>query len=148
MRPIGGGDTGHFLEIPCVPDATFKTEITNLMAAGTKVEGKLVKLTWSGNYEVTSPDNADIPDGQIITCEKDSYYGYILGVRLFHYVDQNSNHHTPVNIKTLNYSGIIGLHDSVIITGDTYDAVADGSTGGWGAVIAKDTTATTVDVLC
>jgi len=148
MRPIGGGDTGHFLEIPCVPDATFKTEITNLMAAGTKVEGKLVKLTWSGNYEVTSPDNGDIPDGQIITCEKDSYYGYILGVRLFHYVDQNSNHHTPVNIKTLNYSGIIGLHDSVIITGDTYDAVADGSTGGWGAVIAKDTTATTVDVLC
>ena len=72
----------------------------------------------------------------------------MLGVRLFHYADQNNNHHTPVNIKTMKYSGIIGMHHSVIISGDNYDVVTNGTTGGWGAVIAKDPTAMTVDVLC
>jgi len=147
MRPIGGGDAGHFLDIACVPDETLKTAITTLLTEGAGVEGRLVKLTWAGNYQVTNPEVTDIPDGQIITCEKDSYNGYILGVRLFHYKDQNDNHHTPVNIKTIKYSGPLNLHNSVVVSSAVWDTVANGSTGGWGAVIAKDTNSGAVDVL-
>lgn len=148
MRPIGGGDTGYFLDIPCVPDETLKTAITALLAEGAGVEGRLVKLTWAGNYEVTNPAATDIPDGQIITCEKDSYNGYILGVRLFHYKDQNDKHHTPVLIKTLKYNGPVGLHNSVVVSGTTWETISNGTTGGWGAVIAKNANVGTVDVLC
>ena len=147
MRGIGGGDTGQFLEITCAPDSTLQDEITALMAANDKVEGKLVKLTWMGNYLVTSPDSGDIPDGEIMTCEKDNESGYLLGVRLFHYPDQNGGHHTPSCIKTLAYTGIIGLGDSAVTSGADYCKVTDGTTGGWGAVIAKDTVNGTVDVL-
>jgi len=148
MRTYGGGDRGHFLEIACVPDATFKAEITALLAANTKVVGKLVSLTFANNYEVTSPASGAIPDGEIMTYEGDSIQGYVLGVRLFHYVDVNAGHHTPVCIKTLTYSGSVALQKSVVITGTTYIAVVDGSTGGWGAIISIDTTNSTVDVLC
>lgn len=133
----GGGDRGALLEISCVPDSTFKTEIDALVAAGTQVTGKLVSLTWSNNYEVTSPANDAIPDGKIVHYEKTSS-SYRLTVRLFSYIDQNSARHTPVCIMNLPYSGTLALRDSVIINGSTYVNVDDGTTGGWGAVIALD----------
>lgn len=145
-----GGTKGNCLVISCVPDSTFKAEITALIAAGTDVIGKLVSLTWSNNYEVTSPADDAIPDGEIISYRKTTNaagVSYSLSVALWSYVDQNSNRHTPVCVRTLPYSGTIALQDSVIINGATYMNVDDGGTGGWGAVISKDTSAATVDVL-
>jgi len=147
-RVVGHGDVGNWLEITCVPDSTFITEIAALVAAGTKVVGKLVSLTFAANYEVTSPADDAIPDGEIMAYQKDNIYSYLLTVRLWSYIDQNSARHTPTCIKNLPYStGTIALQDSVIVNGSTYMNVDDGDTGGWGAVIAKFTGDTTVDVL-
>ena len=133
----GGGDRGAYLDISCVPDSTLKSEIDALITAKTDVVGKLVSLTWSNNYEVTSPADGAIPDGKIIGYEKTAS-SYRLTVRLFSYIDQNSNRHTPVCIINLEYSGTLALQDSVIINGSTYRNVDDGTSGGWGAVIALD----------
>ena len=65
----------------------------------------------------------------------------------FHYTDQNGASHQPTCIKTLPYEGTIALQDSVIVYNSDYDSVDDGGTGGFGAVIAKNTTNVTVDVL-
>lgn len=146
---LGGGDRGAYLEITCVPDSTFKSEIDALITAKTDVIGKLVSFTWANNYEVTSPADNAIPDGKIIKYEKTSS-SYRLLVRVFHYVDQNSAHHTPVCIMNLEYASgaTIALQDSVIINGTTYRNVDDGTSGGWGAVIGKDTPASLrVDVI-
>jgi hypothetical protein len=145
-----GGTKGNCLVISCVPDSTFKTEITALIAAGTKVVGKLVSLTFSANYEVTSPAGGAVPDGEILSYNKTTNaagVSYILSVALFSYIDQNSVRHTPVCVRTIEYDGTIALQDSIMIDDTTYRKVEDGGTGGWGAVIAKDTTNTTVDVL-
>lgn len=147
-RSLNGGDMGNFLDIACVPDSTFKSEIDALITAGTAVVGKLVSLTWLNNYEVTSPADDAIPDGEIIAYEKDATSYYILTVRLWSYIDQNSARHTPVCIKQLYYgTGTIALQDSVIVNGSTYSAVDDGTSGGWGAVIAKDNPSGYVDVI-
>ena len=148
-RAIGGGDVGNHLDIPCWPDSTLKTEIDALIAAGTTVEGsKLVSLTFAANYQVTSPADDAIPDGRIIKVEKDATNGYLLTVRLWSYIDQNAARHSPTQIITLPYStGTIALQDSVIVNGSTYMNVDDGTSGGFGAVISKDTTNLNVDVL-
>ena len=146
----GIGTRGSFVQISCVPDATFEAEIDALITANTKVVGKLVQFTWANNYEVTSPADGAIPDGEIIGYRKTtsaSGASYKLDVRIFHYMDQNSAHHTPVGVYTLEYDGTIALQDSVIINGTDYRYVDDGTTGGWGAVIAKDSTNSKVDVL-
>lgn len=146
LRTLGGGDRGFFLDIACVPDATFEAKLDALIAAGTAPVGKLVQLTWANNYEVTSPADDAIPDGEILSWEERNG-NYVLGVRLFHYTDQNADSHTPTCIKQLTYSGTIALQDSVIVNGATYVNVDDGTSGGFGAVIAKDTTNSKVDVL-
>lgn len=145
-----GGAKGNPLIVSLVPDSTFSTEIAALVAAGTDVIGKLVSLTWSNNYECTSPADAATPDGDIISYNKyttASGDAYILSVALFSYIDDAGVRHTPVCIRNLPYSGTIALQDSVEVSGSTYMAVDDGGTDGWGAVIAKDTTNETVDVL-
>ena len=144
-RVYGHGDRGQFLEIGCVPDATFITEITALIAAGTEVIGKLVQFTYSNNYEVTSPAGAAIPDGEITAYEKRAS-SYALTVKVFHVTDQNSANWKPTCIKQLTYDGTIALQDSIIVDGTTYIAVEDGGTGGYGCVISKDTSLVTVDV--
>ena len=136
-RTKGGGDRGGLIVPGCVPDATFKSEIDALITAGTQVTGKLVSLTWSNDYEVTSPAGAAIFDGKIIDYEKTSS-SYRLTVRLVSYIDQNSTRHTTVGILNVAYDGTTALQDSVIIDGSTYVNVEDGGTGGWGAVIALD----------
>ena len=145
-----GGTKGNCLTISCVPDSTLKTELDALVAAGTKVVGKLVSLTFGANYEVTSPADGAVPNGEIIAYKKTTLaagHSYLLTVALFAYVDQNSAYHTPVCVRTLEYEGTIALQDSVIINGSTYRKVDDGTSGGFGAVIAKDSTNETVDVL-
>jgi len=143
-----GGDRGNLLDIQCVPDATFKTEIDALVLAGTKVVDKLVQFTWSNNYEVTSPAANAIPDGEIITFEKDDTYGYILGVRVFHYPTQNGTSKTPTMIKQLPYEGSLALQDSSVIYNSDYDSVDDGTTADNNAAIAIDSTNGIADFLC
>jgi len=148
---LGHGNMGTALAIPGVPDSTFITEITALIAAGTNVIGKLVTLTFAANYGVTSAADNAIFDGIVTGMEKKtgaSGNTYLLDIDLVHYTDQNSNGHTPVCLRNLPYSdGTIALQDSVIVNGTTYVYVDDGGTGGWGAVIAKHTDDATVDVL-
>ena len=145
-----GGKVGNPVKISAVPDSTFATEIAALISAGTYVVGKLVGLTWSANYQVTSPAEDAIPDGRIVGYEKTtsaSGNSYILDVELFHYADQNGNGHTPVCIQEIDYDGSLALQDSVICYDTAYRAVDDGGTGGWGAVIALDTTNSKAHVL-
>lgn len=147
---IGRGNQGHPLNITAAPDSTFKDEITALIAAGTNVTGKLVTLTFSNNYEVTSAAAAAIFDGKVTNCRPvtgASGVTYSLSVDLIHYTDQNGNSHTPVCIINVPYDGTTALQDSVIVDDVTYMNVEDGGTGGWGAVIGKYTDNTTVDVL-
>jgi len=146
-RSLGNGDQGPQLDIALVPDSTFETEIAALIAAGTQVAGKLVALTFSNNYECTSPAANAIPMGKIIDWIKDPVYGYILTVRMFNYIDQNNNNHTAVKIVEIPYEGTIALQDSIIVYNSDYDSVDDGTSGGWGAVISKNTTSAKVDVL-
>jgi hypothetical protein len=145
-----GGAKGVGLVLSCVPDATFKTEITALIAAGTDVIGKLVALTWSNNYEVTSPAAGADFDGEIIDYKKVTRAAgvtYLLSVDMVHFVDQNSVDITPSRVRVYTYDGTTALQDTVKIDGATYDAVEDGGAAGHGAVISIDTTNTTVDVL-
>jgi hypothetical protein len=85
---------------------------------------------------VTSPASGAIPDGKIIDYEKTSST-YRLTVRLFSYIDTNSARHTPVGIINFPHS-TVAKQDSVVVYGTTYVNVTDGTTGGWGAVIAVD----------
>jgi len=148
MRVYGNGDVGNKLDVACVPDATLATAITALIAAGTKVDGKLVCLTYLNDYEVKICPTDTIPDGEIIAHEGNSITGYTLTVRFFHYVDANSGHHTPVLVKTFEYgTKTIALGNSAQVDGADYRYVKDGGADGWGAVIAKNTTALTVDVI-
>lgn len=148
-RTIGGGNVGPELLVTLVPDSTFKSELDSLVAADTKISGsKLVSLTWSNNYECTSPADDAIFDGFVKFCRPivPSPY-YHLTVDLISYIDQNSARHTPRRILHLPYSGTIALQDSVIINSSTYMNVDDGTSGGWGAVIGKDLPTNWVDVI-
>jgi hypothetical protein len=136
-RVKGGGHLGPELTVACIPDATFETELDALIAAGTDVIGKLVTLTFSGNYEVTSAAQNAIPDGVVLNFHK-AGTSYILDVDLVHYTDQNSANHTPRRILNVPYNGTFNLQDSVIVYSTTYMTVADGGTGGFGAAIAVD----------
>jgi len=144
----GGGDRGSFLEIGCVPDATFESELDALKAVPTAIVGKLVSLTFSNDYEVTSPADNAIADGKIIQA-REMGTTWKLTVRLFSYIDQNAARHTPVGIINLpTNGGTAALQDSVIVYGSDYVYVDDGGTGGWGAVIATDVPGSNhVDVL-
>ena len=133
----GGGDRLVWEGVSCVPDADFKTEIDALIAAGTKVVGKVVALTWANNYEVTSPAAAADCDGKIIDLEKTSS-SYRLTVRFFHYVDQNSQDFCPVCIINLPYEDTVALQDSAKTYNSDYDSVTDGGAAGFGACIALD----------
>lgn len=130
------GYVGGFPIITCIPDSTFKSEIDSLRSAGTDVIGKLVQFTWSNNYEVTSPADLAIPDGEITDYERTSS-SYRLTVMVFHYTDQNGSSHTPVGVKNLRYESgaTLALQDSIQTEGSTYMYVEDATTGGWGAVI-------------
>ena len=147
-RRLNGGDTGRFTDVTCVPDATLATEITALVALGTVVEGsKLVSNTFSNNCEVTSPADGAIPDGRIMTVEKDATNTYLLTVRMWSYVDTNAARHSSPVLVYLPYDTALALHDSVVIDGSTYMYVKDGTSGGFGAVWDLDTTNEEVGVL-
>jgi hypothetical protein len=138
----GGGDRGNYLEISCVPDATLESEIDTLITAGTDVIGKLVTFTFSNNYEVTSAANSSIPDGKIVRYEKRGTT-YQLTCRIWHYTDQNAGNKTPNCIVNL-YSGgnTVALRDSILTSnGTTFMTIKDGTSGGWGAIIGKNTPA-------
>jgi hypothetical protein len=145
-----GGASRPPVNLPCIPDATFLAEILVLIAAGTKVVGKLVQLTWAVNNEVTSPAANAIPDGEIIAMKKVTRAAgatYLLTVNLFHYPDQNGTSHTPAGTVELEYSGTLALQDSVICVDTAYRAVDDGTTGGWGAVVSLNTSTSKAVVL-
>ena len=138
---LGGGDRGAFLDVACVPNSTLKSTIDTLVAAGTQVTGTLVKLTYSDDYEVAGCSAGDIPDGKIMAYEK-TETSYRLLVRLFSYVDLAGNRHTPVGIANFPYDGTgLGLKDSVLVYANNSRKVKDGTSTGWGAVIAMDTPA-------
>lgn len=146
-RQRGLGDRGSFIDISCVPDATFEAEIDALIIAKTDVVGKLVTLTWLNNYEVTSATQNACPDGVVTQCVP-SGSTYDLTVRLFHFTDQNSAHQPVHCIINLPYGGgTVALQDTVKVYDTAYMYVTDDGTGGFGAIIAKDTTSATVDVL-
>ncbi len=146
------GDVGGFLDISFVPDSTFETELDALVAAGTKIDGKLVQIVTTGNYEVTSPAQSAIPDGKIVSWKKTasaSASSYLLTVRLFHYVTQNSGHFTPVYVMNLEYdaSSTMALGDTIVCYDSGYRDVTDGDTGGHGFVVSLDSTNYTADVI-
>lgn len=147
MFPLMGGDHGEFLDIMCTPDSTFKSELDALVLAKTAIVGKLVQFTFAANYQVTSPAANAIPDGEIIAFEEDLTYGYVLTCRIFHYPDQNSGHHTPKGIKLVPYESTLALQDSMKVYNSDYDSVTDGTTGGWGACIAIDSTNSVAEFL-
>lgn len=136
-RVKGGGHMGPELSVACVPDSTFVAEITALIAAGTDVVGKLVTLTGSNNYEVTSATESAIFDGIVLNYHKVAS-SYVLDVDFVHYSGQDTLQHTPRRILNLPYAGTLNLADTVVTNTTTYLGVKDGTTVGWGYVIATD----------
>ena len=135
-RVYGGGDR-PLGEVSWVPDATFETEIDALVAAGTAVIGKLVTLTGSNNYEVTSGAAAAVPNGKIIDYRV-SGSSYRLTVDMFTYVDQNGFFHAPTRIVNLPYDGTTALGDTVKIDDSDYVNIEDGGATGMGYIVAVD----------
>ena len=150
-RSIGGGNVGGTpVTLTCLPDSTFVTEITALIAAITKVVGKLVTFTGSNTYEVTSAAANAQPDGEVIAYERDADGTYILTCEIWHYTSGNTTEYPATCVRHLPYGdGTIAVGNDVQIHGTTYMYVDGASGSGWGLVIAKDSQASGyVDVLC
>ena len=85
---LGTHDRGKaFFDIGVWPDATLITALDLLVAAGTKLEDRLVKWTVGANMTVTDAGNDEIPDGRIFMHEKDSDHDYLLSVRFWGFPD-------------------------------------------------------------
>lgn len=152
-RTTGGKHRGiidGFLEIPgCIPTSAFKTTLDGYVTAGTVIANiKLVTFTFLNNWEVELANANDIPDGIIteITKFKASPY-YYMTVRVFCVINQNSARWTPRTVQSIPYEGVIALQDSVIVYNSDADSVDDGTSGGWGVVMAKDVPSGFVDVM-
>ena len=137
-RSYGGGDRGHSLRIGFKPNSALITHITSLINAGSKVEGTHVTIDTSAAYTVGLAADDAIPDGQIVAYENDNYNTYHLTIDLETFADQNGNRYPATRIRNKPYSGSIALGDTVIINGSTAKAVDDGTTGGFGKVLAVD----------
>ncbi len=61
-RVIGGGNIGEPLKLNVVPDATLKAAIDALIAAGTVVEGLLLKFATSAAYTVSLCADQEAPE--------------------------------------------------------------------------------------
>ena len=138
MSRVRGGGDRPLGEVSWVPDATFEGEIDALVAANTNVIGKLVTITYSNNYEVTSAAAGAVPNGKIIDYRV-SGTSYALTINMFLYVDQNGVYHAPTRIVNLPYDGTTALQDTVKVDGATYVNVEDGGASGTGVIVAKDT---------
>lgn len=137
MARVRGGGDRPLGEVSWVPDATFEAEIDALIAAGTKVVGKLVTITGSNNYEVTSAAAGAVPNGKIIdyrVCGS----SYELTINMFTYVDQNGFYHAPTRIVNLPYDGTTALGDTVKVDDVTYVNIEDGGATGMGLIVAID----------
>lgn len=141
---FGGGDRGNFLEIGCEPDSALKTAIDNAVAAGTSVQGTLVKLSGAA-YTVTGVAEGDTPDGKIMNYEKSSG-GYKLQVRLWHCKNSLNAEFCPRAIFNAPYTGTISVGNAVVASA-TSKAVKAATLTGCGYVIAKDVPAGYCDVI-
>lgn len=146
---IGGKLQGQGLVITCVPSSALKTTIDGYIQNGTEWLGKtLVKFTFSNNWEVALAGNGEEFDGIILdySALKGAPY-YRLAVLVLSVKDQNGNRWTPKNVVSLPYTAPIALHDTVVVKGTTARNVSDGTSGGFGAVIAKDEPSGYVSIL-
>lgn len=133
---VGGGDRGKFLDIGCVADATLKTAIDGMIAAGTPVQGLLVKLSGAA-YTVTSVSDGDVAEGKIMSYEKTAS-GYRLVVRLWSCINSLSVRFNPSAIVNVPYTGALSIGNAVVASA-TAKTVKAGAASGWGYVIGKDT---------
>jgi len=139
-RTIGGGQVGEFAHITVVPDSTFITELSALVAAGTQVDdSKLVNFTFSNNWEVTSPADNALPDGKIIEHHRDQDYTWILTIELYGFTDINGTWRPARGYVTLPYptGSSPSLQEQVQVNSTTYYQCDGGSTG-IGAVVSLD----------
>lgn len=149
LRTLGGGDRGAYLDITVIPDTTLAGELAVLEAAGTEIEGKLVKFTGSNNYEVTSPDDGNVPNGKIVAIEKDSIYTYLITMRVIGYAHgSGATFRGAHQIQNFEYDSI-SLGDGIQVSGSDYKQVETAATiTDAGLVIAVDVPASgSCDVL-
>ena len=139
IRGLGGGNYGEPITLTCVPDSTFITEITALIAAGTDVVGKYVAGATSANFTVTSPAADAQPWGEIIAYENDADNTYILTCEFWQYADYEAGYHSATKVRHLAYGdGTIALGQEVRIHGSTYMYVDGVNSGGRGFVFGID----------
>lgn len=146
---IGGKSKGPELVITCVPNSALKSVIDGYIQDGTEWLGKtLVKFTFTNNWEIALAADGEEFDGIILDYSKmkSSPY-YRLAVLVLSVEDQNGNRWSPRQVMSLPYTAPIALHDTIVVKGSTARTVSDGTSGGFGAVIAKDEPSGYVDVL-
>ena len=134
----GGGDTGNHLDLPMAADTNLLTILEANRTAETANEGLFVRLATSANYTVTDCGDAEIPHGRILHAHRVSSTNWKLTVRLFCYTDQNSNTYPCSQIIHCETTTGVALGDTVIGDGTTYRKLTDGTSGGFGFVIADD----------
>jgi len=137
----GGGDRGLQLNVSFTPDATLKAEIDALVAAGTKVIGKVIKITTGANYECTSPADGEVAHGRIIDY-RPTTTSYRLTVELWFYTNGAGTVLPVTRIVNAEYETEPSLGETVLVDGSTYRPLKGDASGGVGFVIGVDTPGT------
>ena len=144
LPTYGGGLQGLApIRLQCEPDSTLKTAIDNAKAAGTEINGMLVKFATGGNRQVTSVSDGDNLQGEIAEW-RETAASYALSVDFYGYLDQGGNWHPAGRVASFTSNGTVALGNSILLKSST-EVKADAS--GNGRIININTSETTVDVI-
>jgi hypothetical protein len=155
----GGQNTSALLVMPSVASSTYAALLETITASGKTLQaavGELVTFAFGANYEVDRAANNGIPMGRVVALERRSATDWLVSVEMLRVTPSGTNAKPfrPIAIVQLPYrsGATVTLGKPVIVdqtTASTYDEADDSGADadGLGCIIAKDTTALTIDVL-
>jgi hypothetical protein len=136
LPTVGGGQKGEQLTLTLTPDSGLKTAIDALIALGTKVEGKLIRLGTGANYQAVTPANGEKPHGRILWKEKTAT-SYKLTCEIWGFEDGGGDFHPATRVVNFEYSGSPSRGNGGLVYGATYRPIY-GDASGIGYVIGID----------
>ena len=136
LPTAGGGQKGEQLTLTLTPDSTLKSNIDAAILAGTKIEGKLIRLGTGANFQAVTPANGEKPHGRILWKEKTAT-SYKLTCEIWGFEDGSGNFHPVTRVVNFEYSGSPSLGNQGLVYGATYRPIY-GSATGIGYIIGID----------
>lgn len=159
MRTTLGGNQNleGLLHLTCTASSAYQALLDTLTSSGENLslaKGEPVVFTFANNYEVGRPADNAVLDGVVESAERQSDGTYKLTVAVLQVKPSgdNTTYKKPTAVVQMNYrSGATLTLGKPVVADSTsaYDEVEDSAANadGLGAIISKDTTALTVDVL-